>query len=556
MLVIMSMHPQDIPDIPIETVQVALASFPKGNIYMQIRDTLGSIFDDETFVDLFPQKGTLAFSPWRLALVCVMQFTENLSDRQAADAVRGRIDWKYALSLPLTDPGFDYSILSEFRTRLLTNGVEQKLLDLLLNKLKEKKLLKTAKRQRTDSTHVLAAIRVLNRLETLGEAMRSALDNLAAAAPEWLVTNIQPDWFDRYGRRVENYRLPKLDSEREELGSTIGTDGLALLDTIYDPDAPQWLRQIPAVETLRQIWIQQFYAPDDNGSIKWRSVKDMPPSTIAIHSPHDVEAHYSTKRSVNWVGYKVHMTEICDEDSPRFITNVHTTLSTITDEQAVEPIHSSLLEKNLLPSEHLLDAGYVTSEHLIDSFAKHQVEIIGPVRSDPSWQAKQGKGFDTKGFKIDWNNKVAICPQGHKSSQWINTKDTKEKPLIKVKFLRSTCKTCPVRSSCTKSKKEPRELSIRPKEQQLALQTQREVQQTPDWKETYNQRAGIESTHSQGVRRSSLRRSRYIGLAKTHLMNVFIACSLNLARLDAWLNGIPLAKTRESRFTQIRPQSA
>ena len=243
----MSMHPQNIPDIPFETVEVAYASFPKGNIYMQIRDTLGSIFDDEAFVDLFLQKGQSAFSPWRLALVCVMQFMENLSDRQAADAVRGRIDWKYVLSLPLTDPGFDYFILSEFCTRLLTGGVEQKLLNILLNRLKEKGLLKTAKRQRTDSTHVLAAIRVLNRLETLGEGMRSALDSLAIAAPEWLMTNIQSDWFDRYGRRVENYRLPKLDSEREALASTIGADGLAFLDAIYDPTVPRWLRQIPAV---------------------------------------------------------------------------------------------------------------------------------------------------------------------------------------------------------------------------------------------------------------------------------------------------------------------
>ena len=388
------MHPQNIPDIPKETVEVARASFPKGNIHMNIRDTLGSIFDDEAFVDLFPHKGQSAFSPWRLALVCVMQFMENLSDRQAAEAVRGHIAWKYALSLPLTDPGFDYSILSEFRTRLLTGGVEQKLLNILLNQLREQGLLKTHRRQRTDSTHILAAIRTLNRLETLGEGMRSALDSLAVAAPEWLVANIQPDWFDRYGRRVENYRLPKLDSEREALGSTMGADGLALLDAIYDPTAPQWLRQIPAVETLRQIWVQQFYTPSDDGSIKWRSVKDMPPSTIAIHSPHDVEAHYSNKRSVNWVGYKVHMTEICDNGSPRLITNVHTTLSTITDEQAVEPIHSSLLEKTLLPSEHLLDGGYMTGEHLIESKTNYEVEIIGPVRSDPSWQAKQGKGFD------------------------------------------------------------------------------------------------------------------------------------------------------------------
>jgi transposase len=548
------MHPQNIPDIPQQTVEVARASFPKGNIYMKIRDTLGSIFEEEVFADLFPQNGQPAYTPWRLALVCIMQFMENLSDRQAADAVRGHIDWKYVLSLALTDSGFDYSILSEFRTRLLAGGAEQKLLDILLHRLKESGLLKTHRRQRTDSTHVLGAIRTLNRLETLGEGMRVALDSLAVAAPDWLATNIQPDWFDRYGRRVENYRLPKLDSEREALGSTIGADGLALLDAIYDPTAPQWLRQIPGVETLRQIWVQQFYAPEPDVRVKWRTVKDMPPSTIAIHSPHDVEAHYSSKRSIDWVGYKVHMTEICDEDSPRFITNVHTTLSTITDEQAVEPIHSKLEEKDLLPDEHLLDGGYPTAENLVNSLTQYNVEIIGPVRSDPSWQTKAQQGFDSSNFQIDWDNEKVTCPQGHQSTKWLLGLDVSEKPVIRVRFNGVTCRNCPVRSSCTKSKTEPRELTFLPQVQHIALQTRRQTQQTPEWKATYNQRAGIESTHSQGIRRSALRQSRYIGLKKTHLMQVFIACALNLVRLDAWLNGIPLAKTRSSRFKQLQPQ--
>ncbi len=171
------------------------------------------------------------------------------------------------------------------------------------------------------------------------------------------------------------------------MASTIGADGLSLLNAIYEPTVPQQLRQIPAVETLRQIWVQQFYALEPDAQVKWRTVKDMPPSTIAIHSPYDVEAHYSSKRSVDWVGYKVHMTEICDEDSPRFITNVHTTLSTITDEQAVEPIHSSLEDSYLLPDEHLLDAGYPTSENLVNSKTQYNIEIIGPVRSDPSWHS-------------------------------------------------------------------------------------------------------------------------------------------------------------------------
>lgn len=201
----MSMKPQNIPPVPDFTAAVARAAFPKGNIYLQIRDTLGSIYIDEDFTDLFSVQGQPAQSPWQLALVCVMQYIENLSDRQAADAVRGRIDWKYALSLPLDDAGFNFSVLSEFRQRLIAGGKEELLLERILEQLRAQGLLKGHQRQRTDSTHILAAIRPLNRLETLGETLRAALNSLALAAPDWLIKHLKKAWFDRYGRRVENY---------------------------------------------------------------------------------------------------------------------------------------------------------------------------------------------------------------------------------------------------------------------------------------------------------------------------------------------------------------
>ena len=283
----------------------------------------------------------------------------------------------------MEDSGFDFSALSEFRKRLIEGGSEELLLNRILEQLREKGLLKGHKRQRTDSTHVLAAIRPINRLETLGETMRAALNSLAVVAPNWLAKRLKKDWFDRYGRRVENYRLPKLDSERETLGNQMGEDGFNLLKKVYAPNAPEWLRLIPAVEILRQVWVQQFYSPVD-GKVQWRSPKDMPPSTIAIHSPYDVEAHYSSKRSVNWVGYKAHVREICDEDAPHFITHVQTTLSTTTDEAVVEPIHQALSSKSLLPEEHLVDLGYVTAGHLVSSQENYGVELIGPVRNDPT----------------------------------------------------------------------------------------------------------------------------------------------------------------------------
>lgn len=180
----MSLQPQEIAPVPEETQRIARAAFPKGNIYVRMRDEIGTIFDDPMFEAVFPARGQPAESPWRLALITVMQFVEGLSDRQAAEAVRCRIDWKYALSLELTDPGGDASVLCEFRSRLIDGGAGPGLLETLLSQLKELGLLKARGQQRTDSTHVLAAIRTLNRLESVGETLRAALNDLAMAAPD------------------------------------------------------------------------------------------------------------------------------------------------------------------------------------------------------------------------------------------------------------------------------------------------------------------------------------------------------------------------------------
>jgi transposase len=200
--------------IPDETARVARAAFPKGNPSMRMHDALGPLFINAEFKDLFPTTGTPALAPAQLALITVMQFAEGLSDRQAADAVRARIDWKYALALELTDPGFDASVLCDFRARLLVGGAEQRLFETLLVVFKEQGLVKAKGRQRTDATHILAAVHVLNRLESIGETLRHTLNSLASAAPDWLQSWVPAEWYTRYGRRIEEYRLPDARADR------------------------------------------------------------------------------------------------------------------------------------------------------------------------------------------------------------------------------------------------------------------------------------------------------------------------------------------------------
>ena len=325
----MLLHPQGVPPVPEETRRIAQAAFPRGNVYMRMRDELGVIYDDQLFASLFSARGQLTMWPWRLALTTVMQFAEGLSDRQAADAVRSRIDWKYALSLELIDSGFDHTVLSEFRTRLVAGQAEQLLLDTLVTRMRERGLLKARGRQHTDSTHVLAAIRALNRLELVGETVRYALNSLAVVAPDWLRAQAPPEWFDRYGSRMENYRLPKTAARREALAVTIGADGHRLLQAVEAATDLPWLCEVPAIQTLRHVWAEQYTDPP--GPLRWRAVQDRVPSAELIASPYDPEARYSTKRGIAWVGYKVHLTETCDDGQPHLITGVMTTPATTPD---------------------------------------------------------------------------------------------------------------------------------------------------------------------------------------------------------------------------------
>lgn len=547
----MSLKPQSGQSIPAETVRVAETAFPKPNVYMRMRDKFGALYADGTFADLFPERGQPAESPACLALITVMQFAEGLSDRQAADAVRGRIDWKYALGLDLTDPGFDASVLSEFRQRLIVGQSELRLFETLLNRLREADLVKPRGRQRTDSTHVLAAIHTLNRLEFIGETLRHALNTLAVVEPAWLRSQVPVEWFERYGRRFEEYRLPPGRPERYALAETLGADGIRLLTAVYASDAPTWLREVPAVEILRQVWVQQFYVVDD--VLRWRAAEDLAPSSRLICSPYDAEARYSQKRQTEWTGYKVHFTETCDEDLPHVITDVQTTPAPQSDFDLLPTIQADLAQRDLLPTEQLVDAGYVTAEYLVSSQHDHQVTIVGPVASDPSWQAKAQQGFDVATFVIDWAAHHATCPQGQQSTLWMPGHDRHDHAVINIRFARNACATCPMRERCTHSPTEPRMLTVRPQEYHEALQAARQRQTTAEFKTAYADRAGIEGTLSQGIRMGDLRRSRYIGLAKTHLHHLITATAINLLRVGAWLAELPRAQTRRSPFAALAP---
>ena len=545
----MSLHPQSNWTIPPDTATVARAAFPKGNVYLKMRDHLGPLYEDAEFATLFRQDcGASAYSPAQLALVSVMQFAEGLSDRQAADAVRGRIEWKYALGLELTDAGFNYSLLSEFRQRLVSGGRALQLLDRMLVQFQAQGWLKAGGKARTDSTHVLAATRKLNRLEAVGETLRHALEVLAVVDGDWLQAQVRPDWFERYGSRIESSRLAHRKSEQADYLQQVGEDGHHLLAALYGVDAPLYLAQVPAVETLRRVWVQQYFI--EAGQVRLRPAGEMPPATELIQSPYDIEARNRTKRQTNWTGYSIQISETCDPDLPHLITHIETATATTADSQQLPVIHQALAEKNLLPGEHFVDTGYVSALNLHQS-AQAEIELVGPAPGDSSWQAHQPDGLDLTQFTIDWTHKQVTCLAGQISPQWRPFTTSDGVQVIEVKFDKSTCQACPLRPRCTRSPTHPRMLKFRIQPLHKALTQARQRQSNPEFHQRYGTRAGIEGTISLACCHFGLRRSRYIGLAKTHLQHGLTAAAINLSRILNWLDSRPRAQTRISNFAKL-----
>ncbi|MFB3082025.1 MAG: IS1182 family transposase [Gammaproteobacteria bacterium] len=545
----MSLHPQTNFDIPEQTITVARAAFPKGNLYMKMRDELGTIYHDELFSELYPQRGRSVQAPWRLALVTVMQFAENLTDRQAADAVRARIDWKYALSLELDDPGFDFSILSDFRARLLDGGAEELLFEQMLDLFKGRDLLKAGGRQRTDSTHIIASVRALNRLELVGETLLHALNEITQVDPVWLKAQVTPDWFERYASRFSNYRLPKSKNKRQALAEVIGADGWYLLGCIYAETIPAHLRAIPAVETLRRIWVQQFYYQEDR--VRWRDKNNVPPAAVMVASPYDVEVRYSHKRGTEWRGYKVHLTETCDADQVHLITHVETTAATEQDGDVVVAIHEALARKAVVPEEHLVDGGYPSADLLVESQRDYGIDLVGPMREDQSWQARTEGAFEQRQFQVDWQRKEVICPRGKPSRYWKPWKKQQATPMIQVHFHVKDCAACGARSLCTRRKTGPRELTLPEQGRYEALHQARQRQESEGFQKQYAARSGIEGTISQAAFALGMRRSRYRGQAKTHLQHVMTAAAINLKRVIDWFDQVPRSQTYRPAFARL-----
>jgi len=520
----MCLKPQAPRAMPIEMLPLGSALLAPDNPYRLVGERLYEENREADFADLYPDEGQPALSPVDLAFVTVFQYMEDLSDRQAAEAMRVRLDWKFALHRPVDYAGFNFSVLSEYRARLVTHKAEARVFEAVLEQLKELGMIKVRGRQRTDSLAVLTRVRTLNRIELVVETLRLSVVALLATEPEWTRAAVPPSWEERYGKRCVAERLS--ESERAVLQAETGQDGQWLLERLAAPGTPKGLNDLPEVKVLRTVWEQQYEIRDRTVIFRKAGSYD---GEAQIQSPHDPEARWSKKRDQEWIGDKLQVTETDDERLPHLITDIALTSSVESDQQALGEIQQRQAEREVAPARRFADAGYVSGSTLAESQERGE-DLVGPAPAAHSPQSRLVEGITLDQFELNLEQGTAKCPG---NQQTVGTLSADGR--WHFKFVPEVCADCPLRARCCTGQG-GRSLTLGA--HYAELEAARLRQQTETFKEEYRQhRGGIEGCLSALVRGQGLRVNRYTKRAKNNLRALFVAAAVNIRRTARWMAG-------------------
>ena len=510
--------------MPTETERIGQKLLAENDVYRLIGDRLFAQLNEAEYADLYSSEGKPGISPILLAFVSVFQFMEKLADRQAVRALQMRLDWKYALHLPLEYEGFDFSVLSEFRDRLIKGQAEGRVFEKLVEQIRALGLIKEHGKQRSDSIAMLTKVRRLCRLETVVETLRLAIVAIVNTDRAWSEAILPPNWEEKYGERFVRQRYS--EKEWQEYEEQIGENGQWLLERLEKGSAPAEVQNLPEVQVLKTVWTQQFRT--EAGKMVYTDLKKYDGHT-QIQSPHDPEARYSRKRHFEWVGDKVQLTETEDAGYPHIITDIVATSSNRTDYEELPAIQARLEQRDCKPAEHYVDAGFMSGPNLESSQKKH-IDLIGPLPTVVTPQDLLPDGITHADFQFDANNHMVTCPKGH-----IARNPSQVGNSLCFHFPQSTCAACELRARCCTGKGGR---TIGMSAYYALTEAARERQQTAAFKKDYHQhRSGVEGSLSALVRGQGMRVARYIGSKKRHLQAVFSGCAANLQRTARWLAG-------------------
>jgi transposase len=505
--------------VPADTAALGERLFPPANLYRQIGERFDQLFPNEqVFAPLYDSQGRGAIPPLLVALVTVFQMLEQVPDRQAAEWVVSRLDWKYALHLPLDYAGFHFTDLSAFRARLLSGQQEQLVFEQLLERLKGLGLVHAHSQIRSDSTHLLGVVARLSQLELVAESLRLAVQAVVRADEAWGQAQLPASFRERYGVRLNEFGLsPNQVRERLE---QVGQAAFWFLEQLEQAAEP--LRHLSEVETLRQVLAQQFPGGSDSPPAAKR-----PQGREVLESPHEPEARRGTKRAQSWIGYKGQVSETCADGEPHLVVDVDATGALENDSQQLAPIQQRLKRRGLPPAEHFIDQGFMSAALLYRTL-QEGLRLMGVPLAD----TQSAPGFRQADFQIDEAARQATCPAGQRCATWSEHPVAEApQPQVQLRFPGQACQACAFWGVCTKSP-QGRSLTLSPFRE--VLRQRRAEAQTEEFQEQMHRRAGIEATLSELVRRYRLRRARYRGLAKLRLQAFFTGVAINLARLARW----------------------
>jgi transposase len=518
--------------VPEDTAQVGQAILSEDSPYRRVGDEVQRFLHLGDFATMYSIGGRGAICPIILSLVTIFQFLENIPDRVAAEWVVVRLDWKYALHVPLNWMGFHYSDLSNFRKRLLEHGQERLLFEKVLSWVRSHGFLRKHGKQRTDSTHVLGQVARLSRLELVWETLRKVLRAIEKEAPAWYSVTIPAAFHEVYSVRQSDWRLSQ--EEIRQKMQQAGADGYWLLD-LLDTDAPPKVQDLSEVETLRTVLAQQYKRQEGKVVARKPPIK----GKEVVVSPHETEARWAKKREQEWQGYKLHATETVvekeeadrkegEEDDASFITDIQTSAANDGDSEMVDGIQARLQQRGLRPKKHYVDRGYVSGANLAHS-ADKGTTLMGPALANNS---PKPEGYRQSDFQIDFERQEATCPQGELALGWCERPQEDGYVGVNIYF-RTRCDGCPERCQCTTSK-DGRTLKVSPYHEHL--EARRAEQQSEAFREEMKRRSAVEGTLSAVVRKHGARRARYRGQAKVHLQHLFTGAAVNVKRLTRALS--------------------
>lgn len=517
----MSLKPVDRSKIPEDTAKMGEELLKEDDQYRLIGEKLKGLLTDEELAWMYSHLGGPAISPVILALVTVFQMMEKLPDRVAAKMVVVRIDWKYALHLPLNWTGFHWSNLSHFRQRLIENEAEYVVFDKLVKALVEIGFIRQRGKQRTDSMSILGVVAKLSRLELVLETIRVVLAEIAKKEGAWLEQNVPTGYVEKYKSKRQTYKMTKAEVEAE-IGQA-GADGLWLLQQLEE--ARPEVQELEKVKVMREVWEQQFEW-NERGS--YEGPREKLVGHGLIQSPHETEVRYREKRDTNWQGYVGQVSETAEEKGEvNFITDIGVTDAQASDVRSLPEVQQRLVKRDVAPEEQDVDQAYVSGTSLAQS-EEQGIKLVGAIAPEVG-----PKAYKLSDFEVDIDAKTARCPAGQTAEKWHAV--TRSDGTVEYRFyFGEQCGDCPSRADCTEAKA-GRTITVHQHHQQV-VQCRLEME-TEEFKTAMKRRAPVEGTISQ-VARGGGRYARYRGRRKVNLQLVFTAVGINLRRLcAAWARG-------------------